>query len=393
VTLHLTSIGRQPSWLPSAFLASLPGVLIAAAIALAPFSAAQAEDRDIRVVAVDSSRVTDPQEGAEPQAVPSPVGESVEKIAHDINRRGGLLGRQLAVVRENDRCEGDEAVAIARRVVERGAQIVVGHVCSSGAIRAAEIYAEAGVVMIATGPRHPRLTAPAGRRGIHRLAGRDDRQAESIVTLIATAFSRARMAIIHDQSVQGRGMADEVRRSAVAANIAPALVAAYSAGTKDYEALVGQIIDAKIDLVVFSGEALEASIILDQARSAGSRIETAIGTDTMAADAPPARLVAATREFLVMLPWPGQSPGVVAGTRPGDARPESARLLAGAAAELWARAIGHARSLALDSVIEALKLPASATGIGTIHFDDKGDAVVPSFVPHVWREGRWQLRR
>jgi hypothetical protein len=35
----------------------------------------------------------------------------------------------------------------------------------------------------------------------------------------------------------------------------------------------------------------------------------------------------------------------------------------------------------------------SATGVGTILLDDKGDAVVPSFLPHVWREGRWQLRK
>jgi branched-chain amino acid transport system substrate-binding protein len=391
VSPRLTASGRQPSWLPFA-LRWWFCLLAFALFALASPAAVRAQGDDIRVVAVDSIRRPDPQEAATQQSVPQPVAESVEKVAGDINRRGGLLGRQLAVVRENDRCEGDEAAAIARRAVGRGAHIVIGHACSSGAIRAAEIYAEAGVVMIATGPRHPRLTGPAGRRGIYRLAGRDDRQAESIATLIATAFPGARMAIIHSQSRQSRGMADEVRRSAIAANIPPALVATYAAGTKDYATLVGQMVEAKINLVVFSGQVLEASIILDQARGAGSRIDTAIGTDTMAEDAPPARLVAATREYLVMLPWPGQMPGVGAGTRPGDASPDGVRLLAVAAAELWAKAVGHARSLALDGVVEAMKTPARATEVGTIRFDDKGDAVVPSFLPHVWREGRWQVR-
>jgi branched-chain amino acid transport system substrate-binding protein len=94
-----------------------------------------------------------------------------------------------------------------------------------------------------------------------------------------------------------------------------------------------------------------------------------------------------------MLPWPGQMPAVGAGTRPGDASPDSTRLLAGAAVELWAQAVGRARSLALDGVIAALKTPASATGVGPLRFDDNGDAVVPSFLPHVWREGRWWLRK
>jgi branched-chain amino acid transport system substrate-binding protein len=200
------------------------------------------------------------------------------------------------------------------------------------------------------------------------------------------------MAIVHDQSLQGRGMADEIRRSAIAAKVAPLLVVDYIAGTKDYAALVAQIIEAKIDLVVFPGQPLEASIILDQVRSAGGKIETAIGTDVLAADAPPTRLLAATREFLVMLPWTGQVPGVGAGAGVGDASLDTVGTLAGAALETWAQAVNHAHSLALDGVADALKLPVTTAGVGTIRFDDKGDAVVSSFLPHVWRDESWQLR-
>ena len=112
----------------------------------------------------------------------------------------------------------------------------------------------------------------------------------------------------------------------------------------------------------------------------------------LAADAPPARLLAATREFLVMLPWTGQVPGVGAGAGVGDASPDTVGTLAGAALETWAQAVSHAHSLALDGVADALKLPVTTAGVGTIRFDDKGDAVVPSFLPHVWRDGSWQLR-
>jgi branched-chain amino acid transport system substrate-binding protein len=391
LTLPTTRNERQPARLPFVLLWRLVVLAVAFAVLVSP-TVVRAEADDIRVVAVDSIRFADLSANGASNSL-HPVGDAIDDIARDINTRGGVLGRRLAVTHENDRCEGDEAAAVATRAVDIKAHVVIGHACSSGAIRAAAIYAMGGVVMIATGPRHPRLTSPAGRRGIYRLAGRDDRQAESIARLIATAFPAARTAIVHDQSLQGRGMADEIRRSAVAAKAAPLLVADYAAGTKDYAALVAQLVEAKIDLAVFSGQPLEASIILDQARGAGASIDTAVGIDTFAADAPPARLLAATRNFLVMLPWPGQVRDVSAGAGVGDDSSDRAPTLAGAALEVWAQAVGKAGSLGLDGVAEVLKMPASAVGVGTIRFDDKGDAVVPSFLPHVWREGRWQIRR
>lgn len=389
--LHTAKSDRQPSWLPFVLCGALLRMAVAL-IALAAPVAVQAQDDEIRVVAVDSSRVFDPDGPDARKPVPQPIRDGVEEVVGAINELGDrLLGRRLAVTYENDRCEADEAAAIATRAVEQKAHVVIGHVCSSGAIRAAAIYADAGIVMIATGPRHPRLTGPTGRRGIFRLAGRDDRQAESIATLIATTYPAARMAIVHDQSLQGRGMADDIRRSAIAAKVAPLLVAPYISGTKDHAALVFQLMEANIDLVVFPGQPLEASMIVDQVRSAGGKIETVIGTDVLAADAPPARMIAATREFLVMLPWTGREFGLSL-TPPNPPRPAE-HLLAVAAIEIWTSAVVHVRSLDAESVSAALRKLGSTTVVGPVLFDDKGDAVVPSFLPHVWKEGRWQVRR
>ncbi len=354
---------------------------------LAAPAMAQMVDGELVIMAVDSSRMPEP-DGRSNRVAPRPVGEGVEGVAGTLNQQGGLLGRRLRVVHENDQCESDEAAAIAARAISQRVDVVIGHMCPSGAIRAAEMYAAAGILMIATGPRHPRLTAPNGRRGIHRLAGRDDRQADSIAALIADMFPAARLAIVHDRSLQGRGMAEEIRRSVMAENMSPVLVAHYTSGTKDFTALIAELGAARVDVVVFPGQLFEASMILDQANRAGTRIATVIGTDILGADVPPRRLLAAVDTFLVMLPWPSLS---------ADGREHStedvSRELAGAALEVWAAAITGSGDGAPERVTAALRDRAYPTRLGAVRFDAKGDAVVPSYVPHTWRDGRWQVWR
>lgn len=379
-------IERQPSGLPFAFwaLRRLTSALTALAVLLAVPITARATNGEIVIMAVDSSRNPEP-DGRSNRVAPRPVGEGVEAAVRTLNLAGGVLGRHLRVAQENDQCEADEAAAIAARAVAQSVHVVIGHVCPSGAIRAAEIYAAAGIVMIATGPRHPRLTAPAGRRGIYRLAGRDDRQADSIAALIATSFPAARVAIVHDRSLQGRGMADELRRSTTAAQVPPVIVVTYASGIKDHAVLIGELAQARVDLVVFPGQPFEASMILDQAKRAGTRIATVIGTDVLAADAPPQRLLTSVDTFLVMLPWPGMS----ATTQ--DATTESVTgELAGAAVEVWASAITEVGELAPQRIANELKERSHPTRLGAVRFDAKGDADVPSYVPHVWRDRKWQ---
>jgi branched-chain amino acid transport system substrate-binding protein len=206
--------------------------------------------------------------------------------------------------------------------------------------------------------------------------------------LIASSFPAARVAIVHDRSLQGRGMADELRRSITAAQVSPLVVATYMSGTKDHAALIGELARARVDLVVFPAQPFEASMILDQAKRLGTRIATVIGTEVLAADAPPARLLASVDTFLVMLPWPGMS------AAKQDATTENvAHELAGAAVEVWSAAITEVGELTSQRVAAALKEQPHTTRFGSVRFDAKGDADVPSYVPHVWRDRRWQAWR
>ena len=67
--------------------------------------------------------------------------------------------------------------------------------------------------------------------------------------------------------------------------------------------------------------------------------------------------------------------------------------VAGAAVEVWSAAIAEVGVLAPQRIANELREQPHTTRLGSVRFDAKGDADVPSYVPHVWRDRRWQAWR
>ena len=57
-----------------------------------------------------------------------------------INAKGGVDGKMLEAVEYDDVCEPKQAVAVANKVVNDGVKFVIGHLCSSSAQPASDIY-------------------------------------------------------------------------------------------------------------------------------------------------------------------------------------------------------------------------------------------------------------
>jgi branched-chain amino acid transport system substrate-binding protein len=100
--------------------------------------------------------------------------------------------------------------------------------------------------------------------------------------------------------------------------------------------------------------------------------------------------------LVLMLPWTGGEARAVEATAAAAEHADSererraARLRAEAAVEVWADAARRAASAEPDKVAEAARAGAASTVVGPIRFDEVGDARVPSYVPHIWRDGAWR---
>ncbi len=322
-------------------------------------------------------------------------GEQIQRGAQqavaDINLAGGVLGQKVRLIVGDDSCDPQQAVALAHKLVSDGVVFVAGHVCSHSSIPASAVYHDNGVLMISPASTNPKLT-DAGMSSVFRVCGRDDQQSEVAASFLEKNWSDKNIAIVHDKTVYGKELADQVRDRLHKRGVHEAFYRAFEPGLSDYSELVEAIGRADIDVVYFGGYTPEAGLILREANSQGLEFKM-VGGDTLT-----------TEEFwmisgsagegtmMTFSPDPRRNPesaDIVAYYRAQGFEPGGYTLHTYAAVQSWAQAAEYAQSLELKEIIRALRENTFSTVLGSIGFDEKGDVKAPGFVWYVWRNGKY----
>lgn len=186
------------------------------------------------------------------------------------NARGGVLGKPIELLFEDDRGDPKDAVAVANKLVNQGAVAVVGHYGSSCTIPASVIYSEAGVVQITPSSTNPDLTLKERRPTVFRACGRDDQQGAMAAQFVSGKLGKRRVAILDDKTTYGQGLAREFEK-----NLGPeAKMLAYehiTQGDKDFSAVLTKLKPLAPEVVFFGGYYPEAGLIVTQMRRLGMR--------------------------------------------------------------------------------------------------------------------------
>ncbi|MGI9381808.1 MAG: branched-chain amino acid ABC transporter substrate-binding protein, partial [Methyloligellaceae bacterium] len=280
-------------------------------------------------------------------------------------------------------------VAVANRMVAKGVVFVAGHFCSGASIPASKVYEEEGVIMISPASTSPKLTDEGGP-GIFRVCGRDDQQGGVLGRFLARRFAGKRIALVHDKSAYGKGLAVETRRALRDAGQTETMFEAYTAGEKDYTALVSKLKAARIDALFVGGYHTEAGLILRQMRSQGLAA-TLVGGDTLVVrDYWSIAGHAASGTLFTFAPDAAKSPSaqaVVARYRAKGVEPSGYVLYTYAAVQAWVQAVKKAGTADPDTVIKAFKKLRLQTVIGTFHFKRNGDVNLPPYGIYHWKNG------
>lgn len=97
----------------------------------------------------------------------SPYGIATQRgfelAANEINNAGGIDGKKIKLVFEDEACEARVALDAFKKLVEvEGIKIILGPTCSSGAIAIASLANEKKVLIISAGASSPDLTEVGG---------------------------------------------------------------------------------------------------------------------------------------------------------------------------------------------------------------------------------------
>ncbi len=317
------------------------------------------------------------------------LSRGVEQAVEDINESGGVLGQQLILSIGDDAADPKQGVSVANKFVGDEVSLVVGHFNSSVTMPTSTIYAENNILNITPGSTNPLITE-RGLETVFRTCGRDDQQGIVAAGFLASRKPKA-IAIIHDKSTYGKGLADETRKNLDAMGIKVVLYEGLNKGEKDYSAIVSKIKESQADIVYWGGVHTEAGLLVRQMRDQG--VDTVmmagdgIASDEFAAIGGPG--VEGT--FMTFPPDPRNRPDaarVVQEFQAKNFNPETYTFYSYAAVEIMKQAAEAAKSI---DPLEMAKAMHSGmifkTVIGELSYDKKGDVMRTDYVVYVWKKG------
>jgi len=199
-----------------------------------------------------------------------------EMAVADINAAGGINGEKLVLEVGDDACDPKQAVAVANQMASKGVKFVAGHFCSGSSIPASKVYEEEGILQISPASTNPKFTDEGGWN-VARVCGRDDAQGAVAAKFIAKNYAGKKVAVIDDKSAYGKGLADVTRKGLEAASFPVALSESYTAGEKDYTALVSKMKDAGVEAIYIGGYHPEEGVIARQMAEQGLKAQIISG--------------------------------------------------------------------------------------------------------------------
>lgn len=313
-----------------------------------------------------------------------------EQAVADMNAKGGINGQKIELVLGDDRSDPKEGVSVANKFVGDKVQFVLGHFNSGVTMPASEVYAENGIFMITPAATNPKVTE-RNLWNVFRTCGRDDQQGEVAGKYIADKFKGKKIAIVHDKTTYGQGLADETKKTMTKAGIKEVLYEGVNIGEKDFTALISKIKAAGADLVYWGGLHTEGGLIVRQLRDQGVKAPLmggdGIASDEFAAIAGPG----AEGTLMTFAPDPRKRPeakAVVAKFEAKKFNPEAYTLYTYAALEVIAQAATAIKSLDPKKVAAEVRGGKNyKTVIGDLKYDKKGDITRPDYVMYTWKKG------
>ncbi len=315
-----------------------------------------------------------------------------EQAVADINAKGGVNGEMLKLVVGDDACDPKQAVAVANQFAGSGVKFVAGHFCSGSSIPASAVYADEGIIEISPASTNPTYTDERPGPGIFRVCGRDDQQGEVAGQYLMDHFGDKKIGFVNDKTAYGKGLADATQAKYEKLGGKPALVESYTAGEKDYTALVSKAKQEGIDVLYVGGYHTEAGLMKRQMKEQGMTTILMSGDALVTDEYWAITGDAGEGTLMTFSPDPRRNPDakpVVDALLAAGKTAEGYALYTYAAIQIYTDAVTAAGSTDFDPVVAKLNEGDFKTVLGDLKFNDVGDVTLPGYIMYEWKAGKY----
>lgn len=213
-----------------------------------------------------------------PLAIYGVTATNGSKLAfEEINKNGGILGKQVEFVLFDEKGDSTEAVTAYNRLVDEGVVALVGDITSKPSLAVAEIAAQDNMPMIT--PTGTQFNITEAGPNVFRVCFTDPYQGVILANLAKNNLKANTVAImVNNSSDYSDGVAEAFITEAERLGLKIVAKEGYAEGDKDFRAQLTKVAATNPDVLLVPDYYEQVALITTQAREVGVK-STFIGPD------------------------------------------------------------------------------------------------------------------
>jgi branched-chain amino acid transport system substrate-binding protein len=190
----------------------------------------------------------------------------------EINAAGGVLGRKIQLITEDNQSKAGESATIAKKLISRDKVVaLIGEVASMRSLEAAPIAQQSRIPMISPSSTNPKVTEIGNY--VFRVCFIDPFQGVVMAKFARNTLKLKRVAVLTSvSSAYSVGLAKYFKEHFAQNGGVIALEQRFTEGDKDFKAQLTAIKAANVDGIFLPGYYTEAALVCKQARDLGMNL-------------------------------------------------------------------------------------------------------------------------
>lgn len=207
------------------------------------------------------------------------IADGVQLAVDEINKAGGINGKQVVLRTEDDKGDPNQAAIVAQRLVDTTEVVgVVGHFSSSATAAAIPVYQKGQLPIVAPTPSNPALIKLPDHTYIFRTADSQEMEGRNLADLFINQLGKKKIAILYADTDYGKANHQYLLQNLQTLGAQIVYDKSYTPGSNvDFQSPLTAIKAANPELVYFATEYNDAVLQIKQAREMQIKAEIAVG--------------------------------------------------------------------------------------------------------------------